>query len=94
MKGDLGGAAMMVIRFVLEAAGVNVDLMLSVLAKAADSLDDIIMNPVGFLSNCGRCQPGAAQSVSNIGRHLLTGLVTGSVRPLKDLGVEPLEIRP
>src|SRR5262249_20008046 len=39
VKGDLGGAAMMVIRFVLEAAGVKVDLFFSVIGKAIDEID-------------------------------------------------------
>ena len=92
VKGDLGGAAMTVIRFVLEAVGINVDLMLSVLAKAADSLDEIIMHPVEFLGNlAGAVGKGLRQFVSNIGTHLVTGLVNWLVGPLKDLGVEPLK---
>ncbi len=91
VNGDLAGAAVMVIRFVLEAAGVNVDLMLSVLAKAADSLDQIIMKPVQFLGNLAAAVgQGLKQFVSNIGRHLLTGLVNWLVGPLKDLGIEPI----
>jgi hypothetical protein len=92
VNGDLGGAVMTVIRFVLEAAGVNVDLMLSVLAKAAGSLDEIIMHPVQFLSNlAGAVGQGLNRFVSNIGTHLITGLVNWLTGPLKDLGVEPLK---
>jgi hypothetical protein len=92
VNGDLGGAVMTVIRFVLEAAGVNVDLMLSVLAKAAGSLDEIIMHPVQFLSNlAGAVGQGLQKFVSNIGTHLVTGLVNWLTGPLKDLGVEPIK---
>lgn len=92
VNGDLGGAVMTVIRFVLEAAGVDVDLMLSVLAKAASSLDEIIMHPVKFLSNlAGAVGQGLHRFVSNIGTHLVTGLVNWLTGPLKDLGVEPIK---
>jgi hypothetical protein len=92
VNGDLGGAVMMVIRFVLEAAGVNVDLMLSVLAKAASSLDEIIMHPVQFLRNlAGAVGQGLDQFVKNIGTHLVTGLVNWLVGPLEDLGIEPIK---
>ena len=90
VKGDLGGAAMMVIRFVLEAAGVNVDLFLSILANAAESLDKIIMNPVQFMKNLwGALKQGLGQFVSNIGKHLVTGLLGWLLGPLADLGVKP-----
>jgi hypothetical protein len=92
VNGDLSGAAMTVIRFVLEAVGVDVDLMLSVLAKAADSLDEIIMHPVKFLGNLAAAVgKGLGQFVSHIGTHLVTGLVGWLVGPLQDLGVEPLK---
>lgn len=92
VNGDLGGAAMMVIRFVLEAVGINFDLMLSVLGKAASALDDIIMHPVQFLSNlAGAVGEGLNRFVKNIATHLATGLVNWLVGPLKDLGVEPIK---
>jgi hypothetical protein len=92
VTGDLGGAVIMVIRYVLEAAGVNVDLMLRVLAKAADSLDDIIMHPVEFLRHLGDAVVlGMKQFVSNIWTHLAVGLVNWLVIPLRDLGVKPIK---
>ena len=92
VNGDLSGAALMVIRFVLEAAGINFDLMLSVLGKAASALDDIIMHPVQFLQNLGGAvAQGLNQFVKNIGKHLVTGLVNWLVGPLKDLGVAPIK---
>ena len=90
VKGDLGGAAMMVIRFVLEAAGINVDLFLNILANAADALDTIIMHPVEFLKNLwGALKKGMGQFVSNIGQHLINGLLAWMLGPLEDLGVKP-----
>ncbi len=92
VNGDLAGAALRVFRFVLEAAGVNYDLMLSVLAKAASSLDDIIMHPIQFLGNlAGAVGQGLKKFVVNLPLHLATGLVNWLVKPLKDLGVEPIK---
>jgi hypothetical protein len=90
VDGDLGGAAMTVIRFVLEAVGVNVDLFLNILENAAGALDDIIMHPVAFLGNLfGALKQGLGQFVSNIGRHLINGLLGWLLGPLEDLGVTP-----
>jgi len=92
VHGDLAGAALRVFRFVLEAAGVNYDLMLSVLAKAASSLDEIIMHPVKFLGNlAGAVGQGLKRFVVDLPVHLATGLVNWLVTPLKDLGVEPIK---
>jgi hypothetical protein len=91
-NGDLAGAALRVFRFVLEACGVNYDLMLSVLAKAASSLDDIIMHPIQFLSNlAGAVGQGLKRFVLNLPVNLATGMVNWLVKPLKDLGVEPIK---
>jgi hypothetical protein len=90
VNGDLSGAALMVIRFVLEAAGINFDLMLSVLGKAADALDDIIMHPVEFLKNLlGAVKKGFGQFADNILTHLMRGLLEWILGPLKELGVTP-----
>lgn len=90
VKGDLGGAAMMVIRFVLEAVGVDVNLFLSILAHAADALDDVIMHPVAFLKNLfGALSKGLGQFLSKIGTYLLSGLLEWLLGPLADLGVTP-----
>lgn len=92
VNGDLAGAALRVFRFVVEAAGINYDLLLSVFAKAASSLDDIIMHPVKFLSNlAGAVGQGLKQFVLRLPVHLATGLVNWLVKPLKDLGVEPIK---
>ena len=90
VDGDLGGAALTVIRFVLEAAGINFDLMLSVLGKAASALDNIIMHPVEFLSNLlAAVKKGFDQFLDNILRHIMNGLLEWILGPLADLGVKP-----
>ena len=92
VNGDLSGAAMTVIRFVLEAVGVDVDLFLTVLANAISALDDIIMHPIKFLTNLfDAVKKGTGQFISRIGTHLINGLVAWLVGPLADLGVKPLK---
>ena len=92
VHGDLAGAALRVFRFVVEACGVNYDLFLSVIAKAASSLDEIIMHPVKFLGNlAGAVGQGLKQFVVNLPTHLATGLVNWLAAPLKDLGVAPIK---
>src|SRR5262249_34867140 len=90
VKGDLGGAAMMVIRFVLEAAGVKVDLFFSVIGKAIDEIDEIMMHPMNFIKNVfGALKKGFDQFLNKIGTHLLKGLLSWLLEPLEDLGVKP-----
>jgi hypothetical protein len=90
VKGDLGGAALRVIRFVLEAIGVNVDLFLSILANAAEALDDVIMHPVKFLSSLfGALKQGTAQFLDKIGSYLISGLLGWLLESVEDLGVTP-----
>src|SRR5262249_28518439 len=83
VKGDLAGAAMMVIRFVLEAAGVKVDLFFSVIGKAIDEIDEILMHPLSFLKNIfGAIKKGFDQFLDKIGTHLLQGLLSWLLGPL------------
>jgi hypothetical protein len=90
VNGDLSGAALMVIRFVLEAVGINFDLMLSVLGKAAGALDDIIMHPVEFLSHLlAALSKGFNQFLDNILTHIMKGLLEWILGPLAELGVKP-----
>lgn len=90
VKGDLGGAVMKVIRFVLEAIGVDVDLMLRVFANAIDTLDDVMMHPVEFLKNLfGALKKGTGQFLGALGDHLMNGLLGWLLGSVKDLGVTP-----
>ena len=90
VKGDLSGAALRVIRFVLEAIGVNVDLFLNILANAAEALDDVIMHPVEFLKNLfAALKQGTAQFLDKIGSYLISGLLGWLLESVEDLGVTP-----
>jgi hypothetical protein len=91
VKGDLGGAALMVIRFVLEAAGVDVNLFLRVLGKVFSVLDDIMMHPLNFLKNIGGALIGGFRRFwDNIKINMVRVLQTWLLAPLAKFGVTPL----
>jgi hypothetical protein len=92
VDGDLGGAALMVIRFVLEAVGVDVNLFLKVLGKAISTLDDIMMHPMNFLKNIGRALVmGFQRFWDHIGANLLAGLQGWIFGALEGTGITPLK---
>ena len=67
-------------------------MMLGLIAKAASSIDEIIMHPVKFMGNLAAAvRQGLQRFVGNMPTHLATGLVNWLVTPLKDLGVEPIK---
>jgi hypothetical protein len=91
VKGDLGGAALMVIRFVLEAAGVDVALFLRVLGRVFSVLDDIMMHPLNFLKNIGAAViAGFRRFWDNIKLNMVHVLQTWLLAPLAKYGVTPL----
>jgi Domain of unknown function (DUF4157) len=92
VDGNLGGAALKVVRFVLEACGVDVDLMLRVIGKAIAELDDIMMHPGTFLKNIGAAiMAGFGQFWDHIGANLAAGLQSWLLGPLAKLGVQPMK---
>jgi hypothetical protein len=92
VDGNLGGAVMMVVRFILEAAGVDVNMFLRVIAKAISSIDDIMMHPMNFLRNIGSAiVMGFQQFGRNIGSNLIAVLQSWLLGPLAALGVMPLK---
>ena len=89
VKGDLSGAAMMVIRFILEAAGVKVDLFFSVIGKAINEIDEILMHPLVFIQNVfGALKKGFDQFFAKIGTHLTQGVLSWLLGPLEELGIK------
>jgi hypothetical protein len=91
VNGDLSGAAIMVVRFVLEAAGVDVNLMLRVIGKAIATLDDIMMHPGNFLKNVGAAiVAGFHLFWNNIGHNIFMGLQSWLFASLAPLGVTPM----
>ncbi|HEX5859371.1 MAG TPA: hypothetical protein VFY91_14800 [Microbacterium sp.] len=65
------------------------DMLLNVLAKAADVIGDIISDPIGFLSNLiGGIKDGLGRFVDNIGTHLKEGLMGWLFGALGDAGIK------
>jgi hypothetical protein len=64
------------------------DMLLNVLAKAADVIGDIITDPIGFLSNLiGGIKDGLGRFVDNIATHLENGLMGWLFGALGDAGI-------
>ena len=65
------------------------DMLLNVLAKAADVIGDIISDPIGFLGNLiGGIKDGLSRFVDNIGTHLQNGLMGWLFGALGDAGIK------
>ncbi len=65
------------------------DMLLNVLAKAADVIGDIITDPIGFLGNLiGGIKDGLSRFVDNIGTHLQNGLMGWLFGALGDAGIK------
>jgi hypothetical protein len=63
-------------------------MLLGVIAKGAAAIEDIIMDPVGFLGNLfSAMKLGLDQFLGNIGQHLINGLLSWMLGPLSDLGI-------
>jgi hypothetical protein len=65
------------------------DMLLNVLAKAADVIGDIISDPIGFLGNLiGGIKDGLNRFVGNIATHLQNGLMGWLFGALGDAGIK------
>lgn len=65
------------------------DLLLGVLKKAAGVINQIIKDPIGFLSNLvGAIKQGLNQFVANIGKHLQAGLLSWLFGALGEAGIQ------
>jgi len=65
------------------------NMLLSVLAGAADAVGNIIKNPIGFLGNLiSGVKQGFQQFVNNIGTHLKKGLMTWLFGEVAKAGIE------
>ena len=65
------------------------DMLLNVLAKAADVIGDIISDPIGFLGNLvDAVKAGLKSFVGNIGTHLQEGLMGWLFGALGDAGIQ------
>lgn len=93
VDGDLMGAAWRFFREMLGLIGIPAQLVVQVIANAAQAISDIIMDPVGFLGNLLRAMwQGATQFFSNILTHLLGGVTGWLFGQIEDAGLTPPDI--
>ncbi len=77
VDGDLARAAWTFFSSMLNLVGIPPELVVGILARAAEAFGDIISNPIGFILNLFKALAGGFKGFfANIGKHLLNG-VTG-----------------
>ena len=88
LTGDWETVARMALEAVLGLAGIPVDDFMSLIAAAMESIDLILDDPFGFVSNAiGAVVQGFQQFVGNFLEHLKTGFFEWIVGPLGDIGI-------
>ncbi len=93
VDGDLMGAAWRFFREMLGLIGIPAQLVVRIIANAAQAISDIIMNPIGFLNNLLRSMwQGATQFFSNILSHLLGGVTGWLFGQIEEAGLTPPDI--
>jgi hypothetical protein len=91
-EGDIRGAALEVLRLVLSALGIPLELFTAIFEKGARLLDTIMEDPVKFLGNLLRAlKEGVIGFGNRILTHLLGGLTDWLLSQLKDVNVKPPE---
>lgn len=90
VDGDLAGAAWSFFQAVLRLLGLPPELVVQVLAKAAQAIGDILLNPVGFLIHLlGAVRAGFGRFFENIGTHLLNGVSGWLFGQAQQAGITP-----
>ncbi|MBK8565141.1 MAG: DUF4157 domain-containing protein [Saprospiraceae bacterium] len=89
VDGNLRGAIWTFFSTMLDLLGLPPQLVMRVIAKGAQSLSDILADPLGFLGNFIRAlKVGFEQFFGNIGTHLLSGLQSWLFSKLEGTGIE------
>jgi len=90
VDGDIAGAAWAFFQSVLRILGLPPELVVQVLAKAAQAIGDILTDPLGFLGNLMRAMgAGFMGFFQNIGSHLLTGFTNWLFSTVREAGINP-----
>ncbi len=90
VDGDLPAAAWAFFQAVLRLLGLPPELVVQVLAKAAQAVADILGDPIGFLTNLLRAlAAGFRGFFERIGTHLLSGFTGWLFGTLRQAGIEP-----
>lgn len=93
VDGDLLGAAWRFFREMLGLIGIPAQLILQIIANAAQAFSDILMDPIGFLGNLLRAMwEGATRFFSNIFSHLFGGVSTWLFGQMSEAGIEPPDL--
>ncbi len=90
LDGNLAGALWTYFSALLNLIGLPPELVTGILSRAASALSDILSNPVGFLLNLLRAvKEGFVRFFSNIGTHLLNGVIGWLFGQLQSAGITP-----
>jgi hypothetical protein len=90
VDGNIAGAIWSFFSAMLRLIGIPPELVVSILAKAARAIGDILSNPLGFLLNLVRAMArGFVNFMRNIGTHLISGLQGWLFGAMSDGGITP-----
>lgn len=90
VDGDLARAAWTFFQAMLRVLGLPAELVVRVVAKAAQALGAVLADPLGFLVNVLRAmRAGFGLFFGNIGTHLLNGVAGWLFRHLEGAGIRP-----
>lgn len=93
VDGDLFGAAWRFFREMLGLIGIPAQLLVQIVANAAQAFSDILMDPIGFLSNLLRSMwQGTTQFFGNILTHLFGGVTGWLFGQISEAGLTPPDI--
>ena len=93
VDGDLFGAAWRFFREMLGLIGIPAQLLVQIVANAAQAFSDILMDPLGFLGNLLRAMwQGVTQFFGNILTHLFGGVTGWLFGQISEAGLTPPDI--
>lgn len=93
VDGNLMGALWTFFRRMLDLIGIPAQLVVRIVANAAQAFGDILMDPVGFLGNMLRAmKEGASQFFGNIFTHLFGGISGWLFGQIEEAGLTPPDI--
>ncbi|WP_374569201.1 DUF4157 domain-containing protein [Ideonella sp.] len=90
VDGNLARAAWTFFQAVLRVMGLPPELVVRILAKAAQAIGDVLANPLAFLGNLLRAmRAGFGRFFDNVGTHLLNGIAAWLFGAAREAGIEP-----
>ena len=93
VDGNLMGALWTFFRRMLGLIGIPAQLVVRIVANAAQAFSDILMDPIGFLGNMLRAmKEGASQFFGNIWTHLFNGITGWLFGQIEEAGLTPPDI--